>query len=457
MKTYSESCVDDLSILVPEEALGNGIWPRSFPLWAAAFYIALFIIRPWEQIFPSLATIHFERSYAIALMLIVMTTRGFRLQWSLQTAAVVLFLAALGIAGIFAWRPELSWNAFYVYLILVFFYFVIVSVVTTPYELVFIVTCYIVVMAIYLAKSLQGFVVYGGSSAVGITRLVGIERTFGDPNYLAESIVVSLPMSLFLYRTREQFTHTWPAVWRRWFVLGIGGYLILALISLVMTNSRAGMAAFVLFVGMVALRGKNMSQKIIRISLAFVLLLAIWFVMPTQYQDRLWTLWDPDSGPAYAKESAEGRSAGFHAGLEAFRRFPLTGVGPGSLMVYRVAHIDGVALATHSLPGQLLGGTGLVGTFAFLLLIGATFLNCRRIGVQTRGSDHPTLAILAEFAFAVRTSLLLLLFEGLALHNVYRFNYLWYAAFALLAAQFAADICAREEAFDEASDPYSNC
>ena len=94
--------------------------------------------------------------------------------------------------------------------------------------------------------------------------------------------------------------------------------------------------------------------------------------------------------------------------------------------------------------------TGLLGGTTFLLVIATTLLSCRQVRLMTRGKACPALDVLAELSFAIRPSLLLLLFEGFALHNVYRFNYLWLAAFSLLAAQFAASICASEEtAIDE--------
>jgi hypothetical protein len=444
-----ESYAYESLILEPREALGGGIWPRRFALWMAAFYLALFIIRPWERLFPSLAGIHFERLYAIAMILVVAGTCGIRLRWSLQTAAVFSFLAAIGVAAVYAWEPEPAWAGAYLYLTLVLFYVVLVSVVRTPYELLFIVACYIVTMAVYLAKAQWEF--FFNSSVWSydrgrLNRLIGIEKTFGDPNYLAESIVVSLPMLLLLFRVRNQFTATWPQILRLSFGLGLGAYLLLALTSLVFTNSRAGVASLVVFLVLVSLRGGGLGRKVLYLCTFCLLMLGMWVVLPAEHQNRFRTLWDPESGPEYARTSGEGRLQGFLAGVEICRRFPMTGVGANNFGAYRKECIDGVFLAAHSLAGQILGETGLLGGTTFLLMIGATLLNCRKVRLMTRGIACPALDVLAELCFAIRTSLLLLLFEGLALHNVYRFNYLWLAAFSLLAMQFVASICASEYA-----------
>ncbi|MGA2062774.1 MAG: O-antigen ligase family protein [Thermoguttaceae bacterium] len=445
---FPEGYSGDSSILESREVLAGGIWPRRFELWMAAFYLALFIIRPWELLLPWLAVIHFERLYAITMILVVAGTCGIRLRWSSQTAAVFSFFAAIGISAVCAWKPELAGDGVYAYLTLVVFYVALVSVVRTPYELSFIVVCYVVTMAVYLAKAEWDFFV---NSAVWsydsgrMTRMFGIEDTFGHPNYLAESIVVSLPMLLFLFRVRHQFTATWPRIWRLWFGWGLGGYLLLALTSLVFTNSRAGVATLVVFLVLVSLRGGGLGRKALYLCMGSLLMIGGWFVLPAEHQNRFRTLWDPEGGPEYARRSGEGRLAGFRAGIEMCRRFPATGVGVGNFRPYRKECVDGIDLDAHSLPGQLLGETGLLGGACFLLMIGATLLNCRQVRLFTRGKACPTLDILAELSFAVRTSLMLLLFEGLAIHNVYRFNYLWLAAFSLLSAQFASRICGAEE------------
>ena len=67
--TNIEKCQvnDNIGILGTEE-YKKGIWPRSICLWMAALYVALFIIRPWEQLFPQLGEIHFERIYALSMI-----------------------------------------------------------------------------------------------------------------------------------------------------------------------------------------------------------------------------------------------------------------------------------------------------------------------------------------------------------------------------------------------------
>jgi O-antigen ligase len=120
------------------------------------------------------------------------------------------------------------------------------------------------------------------------------------------------------------------------------------------------------------------------------------------------------------------------------QKYPLTGVGMGNFIPYRVAQLDGIGLLAHNLPGQVLGEAGLVGFGAFFLMVGVMCWNCRKIRRLCKGSAEPLPVVLSGFAVACENSILLLLFEGLSLHNMNRFNWLWLAAFSSQALLFAA-------------------
>jgi len=426
----------------------SGVLPRSLALWAAAIYVALFIIRPWEKLFPSLAPLHFERICALVMIGIVMMTRGFRIRGDSQTIAVMLFFLAVGMSWAGAWNPDLGGQSFYVYFTLVVFYFVLVSVITSPYELLFMVTAYVVTMAVYLAKAQWEYFVHGGGLYdMGVYRLAGIESTLGGPNSVAMSTAASLPMLWFLWRVRNEFTREWPRRWQRWFRRGLVAYAVLAATSILLTRSRSGMLCGILFVLLAALQGAGFLRKLKYLLMGGVLLIVIWFLMPEKMQNRFRTIWDPEAGPANAQASAEGRIAGFWAGIEMFRRFPVLGVGIGNFVEYRARFVDGVPLQSHNLFGQVLGEMGLLGALAFLLMIGTTLANSSRIRRAARGSTSGTLHVLSELAVASRSAVLILLFDGLFGHNLYRFNWLWLAAFNVLALQYAVAAIAMDSQY----------
>ena len=419
--------------------LRRGIWPRSLPLWLAAFYVALFIIRPWDMLFPWMATIHFERLYFIGMLLVVAFSgerQAFRL--NPQGAVVALFLASIGFAGLLAVDPVLAWPPFYTYTTLVLFYFVLVLVIRTPYELTFMVTCYIVTMAAYLAKANWEHFVHGATRyTMGVNRLIGIEGLYGGPNALAGSIVLSLPFVLFLWRCRQGFSSSWPPFWQRWFPRLLVFYGVLGIISIMLTNSRSGMvslAFWLLLLGLV--RGRDIPRKFGYLLLGVLVLLLLWVALPLEQKDRLRTIWNPESGPASAAASVQGRVLGYRAGMAMFKNFPISGVGPGNFIPYREKHIDEIPQQAHSLYGQALGETGIFGVLAFCAMVSVTLVNLRRVRRWAYARDDPVRVTLFELSLAGRDGILLLFFSGLFGHNLLRFNWLWIAAFAGLAYEF---------------------
>jgi len=307
---------------------------------------------------------------------------------------------------------------------------------------VFMVICYVVAMVTYLAKSQWEFFVYGQHLRdMGVVRLIGISNTMGGPNSLAMSIVVSLPMLLFLWSMRKEICLGWPDFWRKWFPRFLVFYCMLALSSIILTNSRSGMLSFILFVVLATLRGKGIGRRLVYVVLGILILISIWFVIPEENKDRFKTIWDPKAGPVAAQMSAQGRIEGYRAGVVMFERFPFTGVGVGNFISYRAANVDGVSLSAHNLAGQVLGETGIVGAATFLLMVAVTIVNCHKLKVLfKRKPSDSTVKILSDLGPACRDSIILLAFEGLFGHNLLRFNWLWLAAFSSLALQFGREI-----------------
>jgi O-antigen ligase len=423
------------SLVTEDDLLARGIWPKSLALWMVAFYIALFIIRPWEQLLPWLAALRFERVYAIAMIVVAVAKARDHLRLSFQTLAVVVFFLSLVVSAVFARQPGLAWDPMYDFATLLIFYFVILLVVRTPYELAFLTCSYIVTMAVYLAKSEWEFFVHGQHRFdQGVIRLCGIESTFGGPNLLAMSVDLSLPFLLCLWSVRNELSAPWPKRMCKWFRYGMIIYFLLGVSAVVLTNSRSGMLGFALFVVLAALSGKRIMRKVLGLGGVVLLCSVIWLVMPEQNKGRLRTIWDPESGPQNAQASAEGRIEGMKAGLEMFKRFPITGVGIGNFIEYRTNYGDGVPLQPHSLIGQSLGETGIVGAAGFVLMVLVMLSFTSMIIHRASAMPDAIGRFIMGLARASRIAVLLLLFEGIFDHNLLRFNWLWIAAFMVCAS-----------------------
>jgi O-antigen ligase len=432
----------DAAFVNGSETLKRGIWPRRLSLWMAAIYVVLFIIQPWDQIFPWLGVIHFERIYFI-LMLIVLFSSSDRqsIKMNSQTFAVILFFISIFLSAIFAYDSRLSWTPLYVYFTTVAFYFIILAVIKKPYDLMFLIITYILSMTVYLAKSQWEFFVHDTHEyRMGVIRLVGIDNTFGGPNNLAMSIVVSLPMLIFLWLNRKRISSTWPNFYKKWFPRVLIIYTLLAVSSIILTNSRSGMVTFVFFLLLIALfRKQKLSKKILYVIIMIFTLMSLWAVMSDEHRNRLKTVWDPKAGPVNAQASAEGRIQGYKAGIAMFMDSPLVGIGIGNFIKYRVEKFRQEPLNAHNLVGQVLGETGVLGMIAFLLVVLITIKNTRLARKMSLGNPSQENNTYSQLAFAIRDSVLILFFTGLFGHNLYRFNWLWLAAFSVHLDRFVIE------------------
>jgi hypothetical protein len=172
-----------------------------------------------------------------------------------------------------------------------------------------------------------------------------------------------------------------------------------------------------------------------------------WFVLPDSLKTRFETIIDPSVGPANAQESGMGRIEGLINGVNLLGRFPISGCGPGA---WRPA--TGSPIESHNLYGQVMGEMGGVGVIAFGGLVVALVLHLRKL---KRITDPDTGAApdanLYHLARAMGTSLFLLLFLGFFGHNLYRYNWAWYAAFTAVALGVCEDRL-RNLAFAPAAD-----
>ncbi len=407
--------------------------PRSLGWWLVAIYVVLFLIRPWEELFPSLQAIRFERLYAILMIAGALLT-GRRLKWSWQSATVALFTLATVLSSFRAWQSSYAWPSLYQYATVVVTYFLMLIVCRQFNDLNALIVTLVGAMYLYLGKSLWEYVVHDRHQfAQGVNRLVGIESTYGEPNAVAMSAVLSLPAWWYLWRCRAELSGAWTGLRQSLFRSFLWTYPAIVLVSVGLTNSRAGMLGLAGFLVGAIWYGPGANRPWRAIGLATILLVGLLLVALREQRDRLRTLWNPNAGPSNAQASAAGRWEGFLAALQMLRDRPLTGVGLGNFLPYRVAYIDGVGLVAHNLPGQILGETGWLGGFTFVLMAGCTWRNARRI--QRLSAAYEGLGVFQEFARSAQLTILLLLLFGLSLHNGLRYNWLWVAAFTLLAWQ----------------------
>jgi hypothetical protein len=87
---------------------------------------------------------------------------------------------------------------------------------------------------------------------------------------------------------------------------------------------------------------------------------------------------------------------------------------------------------SHSLPGQLLGEMGAVGIAAFLSLLFFLGFTLYKISNLGRAEDIRVDPFFLTLALACMMTLVLLLFNGIFGHNLYRYNWFFIGAFTTL-------------------------
>jgi O-antigen ligase len=267
---------------------------------------------------------------------------------------------------------------------------------------------------------------------MGIVRLVGVEKTLGDPNSFGASIVYALPFVQYLWVA-------WPRTWQRWALVA---YVLLSVGCLLLTGSRSSLVGLALcgFLNLLMTR-----RKVLWLAGLSVLALGGWFALPESLQTRFETIIDPTVGPANAQVSGQGRIDGFFIGLKLWGEYPIAGCGPGA---WRPA--SGAPLESHNLYGQVLGELGTIGALAFALLVVTLIRHLRRLTRLT----HPERGYcpdrrLYALGRAMTVSTILLLFEGMFGHNLFRYNWSWYCAFTAVAL----DACrGRMAVFEDAAE-----
>ena len=391
-------------------------------------YFFLYIERPWE-VWPRLAPFRIERIYMLFAMGVFALWRGKQIRWSAHATWVAVFLALHYLLAPFAFSTRAAIDQGFEYFKLSVSYFLILWTVRNVGDLKKLVGAYVAVMGLYVVHSFREYLAGRHWYRMGIARMVGVDQFANDPNAFAASIVMSLPFAWLIYRNADRRSIRWACA----------AYAALALYCVILTGSRSGFVTLALFI--LLLVGQARGRRIIPALMAVLIMVSMgWEVIPEEKRLRIESVWNPEVGPASARQSAEGRIEGLKAGLRIMSRRPLTGAGPGgeNFMRYRVARDDGSATQAHNLLGEVLGEFGLPGGIAFFVQVASAWAMAGRTKRLLVPAPPASAAFLIGLASACRQALALLLFSGLFGHNLYRANWLWVGAWSFFSLHFAS-------------------
>ena len=378
-------------------------------------YMFLFIDRPFE-VWPWLGDLHVERVYMLFTMGVWLIYSGKR--WIPNPQHFASAGLAFAVLACWAMSPWMDRSQPLVedWFKIVVFYGLLVTTVHDEKGLKKIVVGFVFVMGLYLTHSLREYIGGRHTYRMGISRMIGVDSTLGDPNSFGASIIYSLPFVPALWRSG------WGGRRGRYL---IGGYAALCVLCILLTGSRGSLLGLLLF-SMILILGH---RKRFLWLMIFAAAAPVAFVaLPDSLQNRFETIINPDVGPANAKESGEGRIEGLLNGFSLWSRSPLSGVGPGA---WRPATGSGVE--SHNLYGQILGELGSLGALAFGAVVGCFAWNLYRCRALRKEMPARPNDLIAQIPGAVGLSVFLLLFMGNFGHNLFRFTWLWYGGFLIIA------------------------
>ena len=398
--------------------------PLSLVFVMVCIYLFLVVERPWESI-SFLQGIPIERVFAVTMIALAIFSNKFRIVTSPTNKWVYGLLALHFILAPFAFSPGDAVDQGIEYAKMAVLYLLMLVVAEDEDTLKLLVQAYVFTMFFYMMHSLWEY--HNGRMVwrMGISRMVGVDVTMGDPNAFGASIVLSLPFLYALLRTESL-----PRLRRLYY-----GYCALAVLCIVLTGSRSSFVAllFIILFWVLIQQGK---RKIVVLTVAAVASGIIWQAMPDEKRERIRTLWDEEAGPANAHESAQGRMVGFKVSWKMFKQVPFTGVGAGgkNFINYRMLRrIDEEGhespTQSHNLYGEVLAEFGVGGAILLTGMVAAIW-RCS----QLARSRLRVAGLTESFPFvcggAIIASLLLLLLFGLGGHNFYRPLWLWLAAWS---------------------------
>ncbi|MEN6457928.1 MAG: O-antigen ligase family protein [Thermoguttaceae bacterium] len=383
-------------------------------IWLLGGYLWLFIHRPFE-IWTWLGDIHLERVYMIVTCLywLLLADKS----WLSNRLNLALgFFWCVVLASCFLSPFDSNVEGYAKVSLL---YLLLITTLRSERDLRLIVVMFMAVMGLYMLHSLREYLCGRHVYRMGIARMVGVDKTYGDPNTFSASILYALPLVYPVWRLVQR-------VWQRRLLMG---YVGLSVVCILLTGSRSA------FVGLCALAivATLLSRFRWKIAVGLIVVApAMWFVLNESLQRRFLTIVDPAYGPTNAQLSAESREKGWRDGVRMWQEHPLLGVGPGCFPQAR-----GYPLESHHLYGQVLGELGTLGALAFAAVVLAFLGNYRRLVRLCRMAPLLADSFPARLIRSITLTVLLLLLMGFGGHNLYRYTWIWFGAFQAVALRCA--------------------
>jgi O-antigen ligase len=383
-------------------------------IWLLCGYMWLFIHRPFE-VWPWLGAFHIERIYmlvTIAVWAVLAEKRWISNRLTMGFVLLALAIVASALLSPYTGIGDVTVQNWFKIAV---FYVLLLSSVHRERDLKVLVTAFVVCFGLYMLHSLREYLCGRYIYRMGIARMVGVDSEFGGPNTFGISIVYALPM----------ITPGWELArkkWQRWALLA---YFALSVGCILLTGSRTTFVALLVLVLIVALRSRHRVKALVALAVVAPLL---WNSLADDLRTRYTTLIEPSMGPKSAEASAHSRLELWYVSVELWKKHRTFGVGPGAFQ-----KASGWEIQAHTLYGQLLSELGNVGVVAFLVIVVSFYRNYTEIRRLARDRPDVVSPFLLRVSNSVMVTVILLFVGGLGGHNLFRYTWLWYGAFQVIA------------------------
>lgn len=284
------------------------------------------------------------------------------------SGVLLLFSGWVIISQIFSLDPENSAEYTDRLIKVLIFIFLCMMLITTKLRFHAMLWLFAVVMGFYGAKG-------GAYTLFTLARgtYFGLDNTvLYDNNHMGIAIAMTLPIFLYL---REQAAN-------RWVKLGLLGVFFLSILAIIGTHSRGAFVSLVVFGFFMWLRSNH---KILLAVLVVALSAPAVMFLPSEYFDRMESIKDADEDDSFM-----GRVDAWVISTKLAIKNPVTGAGLRNSYedhIARQVDFKRTPRAAHSIYFEILGGTGFVGLFLYLTLLGLGFLKAGWAHVKYRYAE----------------------------------------------------------------------
>lgn len=394
------------------------------PYWGLVAYMVVFLVRPQEIWTTFGGQLPIEKTLAIAVLISTIVSPKVRVRNKIVlTPTSVAMLAFAGVifmsVPVAVWRGGAMTGAMEFAKIAIVF-FLITQLCDTPKRIQILVWVYLLCHLWIAGSTIYNYYTEPAYIRMGIQRARAYALTMGDPNSVAASIAFSVPFALMMLKSSRGFLTKAVLLF----------LVVLSAYGIIFTGSRSGMVTLIVLAFLAAFRSRH---KLPALLVTVGVLLSVWTIMPEQYQKRFMTIFEPEGEQAGARESALGRWRGLRLGVKMFLDRPILGVGVGMFPAawFSEYTIDGHHdwSQPHNMFAQLISELGTIGLISFTVFVFLLFRQNHRVLEMLRRFTRPPpdLAMLQQIAGAVGIALILLMISGLFGHNLYRYNWYFYA------------------------------